>query len=292
VIKRLIVSLEINRKHQAQYEWRDLMRKIDLTMSDHPNNTCVICTDFGTTLDLGASEKDNSSVNNHAVIAIFLVSHNWRQVIYKKRKESGENDDDVTIVNDCDKWIFFGDMRSKGKKNDHVFHHACMKHIISQYGNDRMNAGLPYVEINKILCGQTTVQHNTSSGRTSTISLISPPCIVHKFAQKFRFKGSWDATGKVVEMRIENNELKYVRVADAWDCYRTLCKQLTKDGSEKLILDLEQYEIDGDETVLKNTTFTTKRTLIGYVTEDINEQQNNNTIILCSLIDQKLWHRK
>jgi hypothetical protein len=62
-----------------------------------------------------------------------------------------------------------------------------------------------------------------------------------------------------------------VRVADAWDCYRTLCKQLTKDGSEKLILDLEQYEIDGDERVLKNTTFTTKRTLIGYVTEDINE---------------------
>ena len=62
-----------------------------------------------------------------------------------------------------------------------------------------------------------------------------------------------------------------MRVADAWDCYRTLCKQLTKDGSEKLILDLEQYEIDGDERVLKNTTFTTKRTLIGYVTEDINE---------------------
>ena len=72
-------------------------------------------------------------------------------------------------------------------------------------------------------------------------------------------------------MRIENNELEYVRVADAWDCYRTLRKQLSKDGSEKLILDLEQYEIDGDERVLKNTTFTTKRTLIGYITEDIDE---------------------
>ena len=72
-------------------------------------------------------------------------------------------------------------------------------------------------------------------------------------------------------MRIENNELKYVRVADAWDCYRTLCKQMSKDGSEKLILGLEQHEIDGDERVLKNTTFTTKCTLIGYVTEDIDE---------------------
>ena len=108
VIKKLIVSLAINRKHQAQYEWRDLMRKIDLTMSN-PHTTRVICTDFGATLDLGASEKDNSSVNNHAVIAIFLVSHNWRQVIYKKEKEGGEKEDDATIVNDCDKWIFFGD---------------------------------------------------------------------------------------------------------------------------------------------------------------------------------------
>ena len=92
-------------------------------------------------------------------------------------------------------------------------------------------------------------------------------------------------------MRIENNELKYVRVADAWDCYRTLCKQLTKDGSEKLILDLEQYEIDGDERVLKNTTFTTKRTLKTSMSS-IASQQNNNMIILCSLIDQKLWFRK
>ena len=68
-----------------------------------------------------------------------------------------------------------------------------------------------------------------------------------------------------------NNELKYVRVADAWDCYRSLHKQLGKDGSEKYILGLEQYEIDGDDRVLKNTTFTTKCTLIGYVTEDIDE---------------------
>jgi hypothetical protein len=111
----MIVSFEINRKHQAQYEWQDLMRKIDLTMSD-PNTTRVICADFGATLDLGASEKDNSSVSNHAVIAIFLVSHNWRQVIYKKRKEGGENEDDATIVNDCDKWIFLETRDPKVKK--------------------------------------------------------------------------------------------------------------------------------------------------------------------------------
>ena len=64
------------------------MRKIDHTLS-HRDWIRVICTDFGATLDLGTSEKDNSSINNHAVIGIFLVTHNRRVVkIKKKRKEN------------------------------------------------------------------------------------------------------------------------------------------------------------------------------------------------------------
>ena len=133
-----------------------------------------------------------------------------------------------------------------------------------------MNVGLPHVEIHIVWTVNCPTQYKCRQNfyNISHFSshFIQPTRIVHKFAQKFRFKGSWDATGKVVKMRIENNKLKYVRVADAWDCYRTLHKQLTKDGPEKLILDLEQYEIDGDERgVLKNTTFTTKRTLIGII---------------------------
>jgi hypothetical protein len=93
---------------------------------------------------------------------------------------------------------------------------------------DRMQTYLMWKLI--LLFGQTTVQHNTSAGRTLMTSHNStfvihfdrPTCIVHRFAEKFCFKGSWDATRKVlVKMRIMNNELKYVRVADAWDCYRT-----------------------------------------------------------------------
>eukprot|EP00593_Proboscia_inermis_P009033 CAMPEP_0171322350 /NCGR_PEP_ID=MMETSP0816-20121228/114902_1 /TAXON_ID=420281 /ORGANISM="Proboscia inermis, Strain CCAP1064/1" /LENGTH=60 /DNA_ID=CAMNT_0011820801 /DNA_START=1216 /DNA_END=1401 /DNA_ORIENTATION=+ len=41
-------------------------------MSD-AETTRVICTDFGATLDLSAAEKDNCSVDNHAVIDIFFV---------------------------------------------------------------------------------------------------------------------------------------------------------------------------------------------------------------------------
>ena len=39
------------------------------------------------------------------------------------------------------------------------------------------------------------------------------------------------------------------------------------------MLKLEQNEIDGDEGVLNNTTFTTKHTFIGYVTEDRGEYE-------------------
>ena len=116
---------------------------------------------------------------------------------------------------------------------------------------DSMQPGLPHVDINIVWTDNCPTQYKCRQNffNISHFSshFIRPTRIVHKFAQKFRFKGSWDAVGKVVKMRIENNELKYVRVADAWDCYRTLRKQLSKDGSEKLILGLEQHEIDGDE---------------------------------------------
>ena len=55
-----------NRPHQAQYEWKGWIRKIDMFMS-HPDQHCIICTNFDVTLDLFAMEKDNSSVENHAV---------------------------------------------------------------------------------------------------------------------------------------------------------------------------------------------------------------------------------
>jgi hypothetical protein len=115
VVTKLIAALEIARTHYAKYKWKDLVRKIDLTMSN-ADTTCVICTDFGATLDLFAAEKDNSSVNNHAVIDIFLVCYNWRIVKYKRKLSSGEEVDDETVICDCDKWIFLVDTLSKGKK--------------------------------------------------------------------------------------------------------------------------------------------------------------------------------
>jgi len=96
----------------------------------------------------------------------------------------------------------------------------------------------------------------------------SKSILTHKFVQKYRFKGSWDATGKIVKQRILNNKLKYYRFANAWDCYVKLSKYLTKNGEEARRKKFEQYERDGDEPVLKNTTLSTRRTFIGFGTEN------------------------
>ena len=107
------------------------MRQIDLTMSDK-DTTRVICTDFGTTFDLGAAEKDNCSVDNHSVICIFCVVYNWRVADF-----TDDSSLDQVIISDCDKWIFLGDTMSKGKKNDHVYHNACLHHVIKFYDKAR-----------------------------------------------------------------------------------------------------------------------------------------------------------
>ena len=66
----------------------------------NPDVSCVICTNFGATLDLHACEKDNSSVDNHAVICIFFVLSDWRKVRYFNEDK---NVWDETLVNNCDK---------------------------------------------------------------------------------------------------------------------------------------------------------------------------------------------
>ena len=102
ILLNMVDKLEIARLHQAHYEWRDTMRKGDLTMSD-PNKHHIYFTNFGATLDLMGTEKGNSLVNNHAVIDIFFVAHSWRRVTYKKLNDEGCEVLNETIVNEGNK---------------------------------------------------------------------------------------------------------------------------------------------------------------------------------------------
>ena len=240
----------------------------------HTYRHCVLFTDFGTTLDLQAAEKDNSSVNNHAVICIFFVCTNWRSVTF-----SNGVDMDETILNDCERWIFFGDTLSKGKKNDHIFHNACTNHIIKYYDDERVEAGKNIVPINIVWTDNCPTQYKCRQNfwKVATSASRNKSIIVHKFAQKYRFKGPWDATGKLVKQAIQNNELRFERCANAWDCYIKLGRDLSRDGQAERTRKLLEYEHNQDVRVLNNTPFTTSRTHIGFGTE---EQDEYNTLKL------------
>ena len=102
-------------------------------MLSHRDLHRVICTDFGATLYLSDIEKDNCSVDNHAVVYVLCIYYDWRQVQFMRKREDREMHREEVIVNEYDKWIMFGDTISREKKKDHVFHNACLTHLIRHY---------------------------------------------------------------------------------------------------------------------------------------------------------------
>ena len=283
VLEKLVINTENCRIHICEGTWCYTSHRRDLTMSD-PDKHRVISTDFGATLDLRAAETDNCSVDNHAVVDIFFITYDWRPVKYNRKDGSV----DETIISTTDKWIFFADTLSRGKKNDHVCHNACLKKIIEYYDKKRMDIGKQPIPINIVWtdnCGtQYKCRQNFYHVANSSIGLTSKGIIVHKFAQKYWFKGPWDAYSKVVKMKIYNFEVQGVRCATAYDCYNNLRYDLTKTGYHMKMAKLLDYERNGDERVLENTLFTTHSTFIGYATADKQEydcicSQGNNHIV-------------
>ena len=272
VFEKMINHFEVCRQHVGEKEWKSHVKKIDSIMS-HPDKTRVICTDFGATLDLRAKETDNSSVDNHAVVCIFFVLTEWRTVEFLNTKT---NTTDETIVNNCDKWIVFGDTLSRGKKNDHVFHNACLAHLISFYDSERSAADKQPIPNNIIHTDNCPTQYKCRQNfyHVATFGDNHQTRIVHKFAQKYGFKGPWDATGKLIKGKIHNNEMKYHRCANAFDCYIKLQSDLGKDGTEINNQKWLAWEADGDERILNKTPFKTNRTFVGLGTEYKDEYDN------------------
>eukprot|EP00957_Ditylum_brightwellii_P093946 7154064-Ditylum_brightwellii.AAC.1 len=91
--------------------------------------------------------------------------------------------------------------------------------------------------------------------------------VVHKFAQKYGFKGSWDTASKLVKQTIDRLELQNDRVVNAYDCYIKLGRGLNRDGTKKETLKLLEYERIGGKRVLDNTPMQTRHTFVGYGTE-------------------------
>ena len=227
--------------------------------------TRVMLADFGATLDLGTMEKGNCGVDNHAVICALLVARGWRQVA---RASSSTGMSDVTVIDDCGKWVIFGDTMSKGGENDHVFHNACLDYVISFYDNERSQQNQPRVRSDIAhtdnCASQCKCRQNFFKIASFGENHGQNKRIIHKFASKHGFKGPWDATGKVVKEAILRNECKFERCSNATDCCFKLSNDMNEVTNPKQHSKWIQWETEGDEKVLKNTTYKNKRTLLDW----------------------------
>jgi hypothetical protein len=200
VILRLKAQLELCRKHYGASQWINMSRKIDT--EDIPNIEIRICTDFSATGDLRASETDNCSEDSHLVIAVYVVLHTVRTVQVANISKK---------LNDCDVWYFLGSTLSKGKKNDHVFHNACLDSLIEHYHLRFKGRQLDRVVVWTDNCGgQYKCQQNFLKIATSPSGKRRIQ-VEHRFAQKYQFKGVWDAAGKVLKHWLVNFELVSAR---------------------------------------------------------------------------------
>lgn len=266
VIKNMCDKLAECREHVAEYEWINHCRKLHLTMSN-PNKVRCILTDFAATPNLRAAKADNCSVDNHAVLCVMYAVHNWRVVKYKNKNGT----EDETIVNDCDAWHFWGDTMSKGKKNDHVFHNACLDYVVSYYDTQRESKGLPPIKENLIWtdncptqyrCRQNFIKLATFSERHRNASASQLLAAVYKF------KGCWDAAGKTAKSHIVKRELQGERLPQAYQCFVCTERDLSNIKKKRNYAELEEA---GHPDILKNTTFTLDKRFWGLATENKRE---------------------
>jgi len=92
---------------------------------------------------------------------------------------------------------------------------------------------------------------------------------VHKFVQKYGFKRPWDGTSKLIKNAIRRLEMKLTRVANAFDCYKLLTPELTKDDSN--LSKWDYYVNTRNQLITEKTTWTTDRTMVCLGVEGIDE---------------------
>jgi phage tail protein X len=268
VVKKLLEQLELCRVHYNESRWLSLAKLINTRTLQMLR--LLIFTDFSASMDLRAGETDNSSVDRHAVLAIYIVLHSKRVVTVEKDGKLVKH-----TLYDCDVWHFFAESMSKGKKNDHITHNACLDRIVSFYQEKFITdkkAALTGVGVwtdncaGQYKCKQNFYKIATFEDRHDGVTLE------HSFAQKFCFKGPWDGAGKVVKKFIKKQEdaLKE-RFPDGLTCFLR-CKDELKIPKNQN--DWAKYEAELDPKILDKSTFTTSQRYFGFATDKRDQYED------------------
>ena len=165
--------------------------------------------------------------------------------------------------------IFWRHNKQRGK-NDYVFHNTCLDYVVYYYDGERERDGREKILINILHTDNCAGQYKCRQNllKLTTFTDRRPGTYAqHRFAQKFKFKGPWDATGKIVKEAIKNCELQFKRCATAMDCYENMTERLANDGNGKEQRKWETWETEKDKQILTKTIFKTNRTFIGLAVE-------------------------
>jgi hypothetical protein len=257
-------SLETLRRHDAESNWLNRMRRIHVETI--PPGQGVAGTDFSATLNLAAKLTDNCSVDNHAVLDIFIVVFNRRRVGPLQYKQEKDTNQEFVEINTCHAWYFFGPTMSKGKKNDWNFHTACVDRIQEYY---KKQEDIQITDFWTDNCGpQYKCKYNMVHIAKQSTKLDSKHSVQHNYAQIYQFKGVWDAAGKVVKDRIKEMEMKRgdgeaTRIATAYDCYAKL-----KEPLKHFKNDWSQLEQERSGKLIFKGNFGIDKRIVGFVTDD------------------------
>ena len=147
----------------------------------------------------------------------------------KKNKGGGKLEDEC-VVNDCNKWIFFGSIISKGKYNDRILHKGCLTYINNYYNIEQEREGRPSI---RILCVETkqcltqyryynhfcSIAVSAKRGDNVVNSVVQP-----KFGTMYHSKGLWDTFGKDIRPKIVQLEVRKssIMCLNAFQCFLNL----------------------------------------------------------------------
>ena len=95
----------------------------------------------------------------------------------------------------------------------------------------RAESNLPKIPNNIVWTDQCGSQYKCRHNFLKVATSYHPhgSRIIHKFAIKYNFKGSWDATSKIVRHFVLKSELKFIRIANAIDLYCIGGEEMTKE---------------------------------------------------------------
>ena len=257
------------RKHYVKYVWSDhVIRR--LKESIDPDMAETICTDFAATMNLRAKACDNSNVDAHAVLQVFQTFRGHRKIPYTRHDGSH----DEHLLTQCVVDQFIGGTESKGKSHDHQYHTACLLALIKKREQDRTpkynedGKRKPFVYY--VITDDCSAQYKCRQNFIFMASICNDMFpnnnirIEHVFANKYRFKGTWDGEGKVTKFVVSQNELKGIRGDRSVGAFLSARANCTICNQTRL--DVEKLILEGSEKITKKMVSTVDCRTFWYVT--------------------------